>query len=155
MLDTKSDHDLVLVRQIAASPETVYRCWTEPELLKQFFAPAPGETVEADIDARPGGRFYTLMRFEEHGEIGGEGCVLVAEPGRRFAWTDCLGPDFRPNPNPFFSAEITFTAKDGGCEYRVVARHVDAATAQRHEEMGFQSGWGTVADQLARLAESL
>ena len=27
-------HDLVLVRQLPASPMAVWRCWTEPELLK-------------------------------------------------------------------------------------------------------------------------
>ncbi|MCA0305290.1 MAG: polyketide cyclase, partial [Proteobacteria bacterium] len=28
-------HELVLTRLIDAPPEKVYRCWTEPELLKQ------------------------------------------------------------------------------------------------------------------------
>ena len=149
------DHDLVLVRTLPATPEAVYRCWTEPALLKRFFAPAPGETVEAVIDPRPGGRFYTLMRFEEHGDIGGEGCVLVAEPGRRFAWTDMLREEFRPNERGFFSADITLRPVDGGCEYRVTARHADEAAAKRHAEMGFHEGWGMVADQLGRVAAAL
>ena len=148
-------HDLVLVRQLPASPMAVWRCWTEPELLKQFFAPKPGITTEAVIETWPGGRFYTMMHFDEHGDIGGEGCVLVAEPGRRFAFTDALQKGFRPNPSAFFSADITFTAKDGGCEYRVVARHADAETAQRHADMGFHSGWGQVAEQLGALAATL
>jgi len=148
-------HDLLLVRQLPASPENVYRCWTEAALLKRFFAPEPGETVEAVIDPVPGGRFYTLMRFEEHGDIGGEGCVLIAEPGKRFVFTDALSEGFRPTGTPFFTADITFTAKDGGCEYRVLARHADAETAAKHEKMGFSGGWGTVADQLGRLAATL
>ncbi|MCA8878871.1 MAG: SRPBCC family protein [Rhodobacteraceae bacterium] len=153
--DALADHDLILVRHLPATPEAVYRCWTEADLLKKFFAPSPGETPEAVIEPWAGGRFYTLMRFEEHGDISGEGCVLVAEPGRRFAFTDALQMGFRPNPQPFFSADITFTARDGGCEYRVVARHVDAETAGRHAAMGFQSGWGQVADQLGALASTL
>lgn len=153
--DALADHDLVLIRQLPAAPEAVYRCWTEAELLKQFFAPAPGITPEAVIEPWAGGRFYTLMRFEEHGDIGGEGCVLVAEPGRRFAFTDALQKGFRPNPTAFFSADITFIAKDGGCEYKVIARHVDAATAATHAAMGFQTGWGQVADQLGALAATL
>ncbi|WP_158972147.1 SRPBCC family protein [Chachezhania sediminis] len=148
-------HDLILVRQLPAPPLNVFRCWTEPELLKRFFAPEPGETVVATIDLVPGGRFYTMMRFETYGDIPTEGCVLLVDPGRRFVFTDTLTEGFRPSPKPFFTADITFTAKDGGCEYRVLARHADAETAARHEEMGFSSGWGTVADQLGRLAATL
>ncbi len=150
------DHDLVLERHLPAPPEAVYRCWTEAELLKRFFAPEPGITAEADIEPFAGGRFYTKMIFEEHGEIVGEGCVLVAEPGKRFVFTDALSAGFRPGIAPFFSADLTFSpAADGGCNYRVLARHVDAETAEQHAKMGFESGWAQVADQLGRLAATL
>ena len=149
------EHDLILVRQLPADPMKVWRCWTEADLLKRFFAPAPGETVEAVIDPVPGGRFYTLMRFEEHGDIGSECCILVAEPGRRLVFTDALSEHFRPTGKPFFTADITFTARNGGCGYRVVARHADPETARKHAQMGFEPGWGTVAEQLGALAATL
>lgn len=156
MDDTLPPTDLMLVRQIAASPMNVYRCWTEPDLIKQFFAPAPGTVPEAEVEPWPGGIYRVVMEFEEHGRMDGPpGCVLIADPGKRFAWTDALGPMFRPKENPFFSADIQFIDKDGGCEYRVITRHADAQTAQKHDEMGFSTGWGMVADQLARLAETL
>lgn len=161
MTDDIGPNDLVLVRQLPASPANVYRCWTEPELIKQFFAPAPGTVPEVEVEPWPGGTFRVVMEFEEHGRMDGPpGCVLVAEPGKRFAWTSSLRPRFRPAeaPGPHdlpFSADITFTAKDGGCEYRVIARHPDAETARRHQEMGFEGGWGTVAEQLGKLASTL
>ncbi len=34
-------HELVLTRLIDAPPEKLYRCWTEADLLKQWFAPLP------------------------------------------------------------------------------------------------------------------
>jgi uncharacterized protein YndB with AHSA1/START domain len=148
-------HDLLLLRQMAASPMNVWRCWTEPDLLKQFFAPAPGRTTEAVIEPVPGGRFYTKMVFEEYGEIGGEGCILLAEPGRRLVFTDCLSAGFRPNEGGFFTADILLTAKDGGCEYRVIARHANAEQARKHSNMGFETGWGQVAGQLEALAAGL
>ena len=36
-----SDRDQVLTRLINASPDKVFRAWTEPELLKRRFAPLP------------------------------------------------------------------------------------------------------------------
>lgn len=150
--------DLLLVRQLPAPAAKVYRCWTEPELIKRFFAPAPGWVPEVDVEPWPGGTFRVVMEFEEHGRMDGPpGCVLVAEPGKRFAWTSSLGPLFRPQARDDmdFSADLTFTDKDGGCEYRVILRHADAETARKHDAMGFQTGWGTVADQLGALAATL
>lgn len=147
--------DLILDRHLACSPEAAWRCWTEPELLKRFFAPRPGLTREAVIEPWAGGRFYTLMVFEEHGEIGGEGCILLAEPGRRLVFTDALAREFRPNPQGFFTADLSFTPREGGCHYRVVARHATAEAAGRHAEMGFESGWGQVAGQLEEVAAGL
>jgi len=35
----------------------------------------------------------------------------------------------------------------------VVVRHADPRARARHEELGFEHGWGTVSEQLARLLE--
>jgi uncharacterized protein YndB with AHSA1/START domain len=35
-----------------------------------------------------------------------------------------------------------------------VARHWDEKAMQTHRAMGFEQGWGAVADQLAELAET-
>ncbi|KEO51233.1 SRPBCC family protein [Thioclava pacifica] len=150
-----TDLDLILTRQVKASPATAYRCRTEPELLMQFFAPKPGRTTEARVDLRPGGAFYTKMEFEQFGEIETEGCYLIVEPAKRLVFTDCLTAEFRPSTKPFFTADLSFTETDQGCEYRVIARHGSEDSVKRHLEMGFHEGWGTVAGQLAALAESL
>ncbi|MCB1467371.1 MAG: SRPBCC domain-containing protein, partial [Rhizobiaceae bacterium] len=39
-----NDRELVITKLIDAPPEKVFRCWTEPELLKQWFAPKPWST---------------------------------------------------------------------------------------------------------------
>jgi uncharacterized protein YndB with AHSA1/START domain len=57
-----ADRELVLSRMIDAPPHKVYRAWTEPELLKQWFAPAPFTTPVAELDVRPGGANLIVMR---------------------------------------------------------------------------------------------
>ena len=37
-------HELTLTRLIAAPRAAVWRCWTEPELIKQWFTPRPWTT---------------------------------------------------------------------------------------------------------------
>ena len=57
--------DLVIERTIAVTPERVWAAWTEPELLIQWFTPAPWKTAFVDIDLRPGGRCVTTMESPE------------------------------------------------------------------------------------------
>lgn len=49
-----NDRELVLDLTLNAPREKVWRCWTEPELMKQWFAPAPWTTPRVEIDLRPG-----------------------------------------------------------------------------------------------------
>lgn len=162
MKDLNNDLDLMLERRLAAPPAKVWRALTEPELLKQWFAPKPWRTVEVAIDPRPGGRFFTRMagpggEAEECAAEGSEagGCVLVAELGRRLVWTDALSEGFRPNPSAFMTADISLEPDGNGTLYRVRVLHKDGADRERHREMGFAEGWGTCADQLGELVRGL
>lgn len=44
--------DLKLELTLDAPREKVWRCWTEAELLKQWFAPKPYTTPRAELDVR-------------------------------------------------------------------------------------------------------
>ena len=153
--------DLLLERDLAATPEKVWRCWTEAELLKHWFAPKPVETIEAVIEPVPGGRFYTVMRIPDHGDMPGEGCILLAEPAQRLVWTNVMVAGFRPvhlpeAPGSFgFSADLSFAPSARGCLYRAVVRHLTPESRAQHEAMGFHEGWGAAATQLEALAQSL
>lgn len=156
------DLTLEFTRTLPAPPAAVWRCWTEPELLKQWFAPKPVTVPVAEIEPHPGGRFRIVMEVPDHGTMDpAPGCVLVAEPERRIAWTNALGPDFVPNtigtgPMDFaFSAVITLEPEGTGCRYHVRVSHATAASAKAHADMGFYDGWGTCATQLGELAATL
>ena len=90
------DLDLVLERTVDVAPELVWRAWTTPELLVQWFAPRPWSTTSCEIDLRPGGRFNTTMRSPEGEEYPSTGCILLVEEGSTLVFTSGLGPGFRP-----------------------------------------------------------
>lgn len=148
--------DLVLERVVDVPPGLVWRAWTEPDLLKRWFTPAPWETIECEIDLRPGGIFSTTMRSPE-GEVmpADPGCFLEIIENRKLVFTDALGPGFRPKPNPFFTAVILLDPEGSGTRYKAIAMHTDGAGRKRHDEMGFLYGWGKALDQLVALAKGL
>jgi uncharacterized protein YndB with AHSA1/START domain len=149
--------DLELTRETDVGPELVWRAWTEPELLVQWFTPKPWETPIAEVDLRPGGKFRTVMRGPDGEENDNQGCFLEVVPNERLVWTAALAPGFRPQPGPLpFTAiiELERTAS-GGTRYRAIAMHQDPEGRKTHDEMGFHDGWGAVFDQLVELMKTV
>ncbi len=152
-----SELDLILTRRMAVAPARVWRAWTEPELLKQWFAPKPVKVTEVVLDLRPGGRFFWRMVMPDGAEYPNEGCVLLVEPGRRMIFTECLTEGFRPAAQMMLpmTAEVLIEPDGDGTLYTARAFHGTPETKKQHEEMGFHDGWGTAATQLEALARTL
>ncbi len=146
--------DLILTRHFDAAPEAVYRAWTDPELLRQWFVPAPWTIAHADVDARPGGASLIVMRSPEGEEMPNPGVYLEVVPNRRLVFTDAYTTAWVPADKPFMTVIVTFDEEAGGTRYTARARHWTNADRQAHEDMGFHEGWSRCAEQLAALLES-
>ena len=144
--------DLMLERVVDVRPELVWKAWTEPEHLKRWFTPRPWETVDCEIDLRPGGVFSTTMRSPE-GEVmpADPGCYLEVVDHRKLVFTDALGPGYRPKVQGFMTATILLEPEGSGTRYTAIAMHASPDGRKQHEEMGFLDGWGTALDQLVEL----
>jgi len=150
-----NDRELVLSRVIPVAREKLYRCWTEPELLKQWFAPAPYTTPVAELDVRPGGANRIVMRDPDGNDLPNPGVYLEVVPNERLVITDAYTGEWQPSERPFMTVILTFEPAPGGTRYTARVRHWSAEDRKEHEEMGFHEGWGQCADQLAALAARL
>ena len=150
-----ADRELVLTRLIAAPREKLYRAWTEPELLKQWFAPKPYTTPKAELDLRPGGANLIVMRGPDGKDMPNRGVYLEVVPNRRLVATDAYARAWEPSDKPFMTMILSFDDEGGGTRYTALVRHWTAADREAHEKMGFHHGWGLCADQLAALVAKL
>jgi uncharacterized protein YndB with AHSA1/START domain len=148
----ETDRELVLTREIDAPPEKLFRAWTQPELLKQWFAPLPFTTPHAELDVRPGGSSLIVMRGPDGNEYPNRGVYLEVVENERLVSTDAFTSAWQPSEKPFMTLILTFEEIDGGkTRYTARVRHWTVEDREMHEKMGFHEGWGTCADQLAAL----
>ena len=151
-----TDRELVLNRLLKAPREKLFRCWTEPALLTQWFTPPPFQTIAADTDVRAGGASMIVMRGPDGTEYPNAGVYLEVVPNERLVFTDAFTRAWEPSEKPFMTAILTFEdAGNGQTHYSARVRHWSVADREAHEKMGFHAGWGVATTQLEALAQTL
>lgn len=113
------------------------------------------EAVGAEVNwgsRTPGGRTHTTM-FGPDGEKNEHpGFILAWDEGRRIAVTDAIEGDLEPS-GPFMLGIWEIIPEGNGTRYTGRARHWTPETMAHHKEMGFDEGWGVMADQFKELCE--
>src|SRR5262249_13124532 len=79
--------DLESVRIVAAPREKVWRAWSDPTILQQWWCPKPWVTEIRAFDFRNGGAFHTFMSGPDGGESDNPGLFLEIVPIERIIWT--------------------------------------------------------------------
>lgn len=143
-----SDRELVIARIIDAPREKVFRAWTDPKLMPQWFAPLPWTTPFAETDVRPGGASLIVMRDPEGNEFPNRGVYLEVVENERLVFTDAYVSAWEPSQKPFMTVILTFEDEGGKTRYTARALHWTVADRDRHDQMGFHEGWAICADQL-------
>jgi uncharacterized protein YndB with AHSA1/START domain len=147
--------DLVISRVLNAPRAALWRAWTDPELLRQWWCPKPWTTEVRAFDLRPAAPSTPSCRAP----------TAAAVTTRAASWRSCrssvvftsmLGPGWRPqSPWLGFTAIITMEDEGQGCRYTARVMHPDKALRDQHEQMGFFDGWNTVIGQLEAFAAGL
>ena len=155
-IEEPEHNTLKIERTLAAPRAAVWRCWTEPDLLKQWFCPKPWSVAVADLDVRPGGRMNTVMQGPNGERIENAGIWLEVVDGARLAFTDAYREGFVPCETSFMTGFVELTdAPAGGTHMVWGARHANAEDARKHLAMGFEDGWTAASAQLEDLARTV
>lgn len=152
---------IVLERVFDAPREQVWRAWTEPALLKRWWAPKGWSTPACKVDLRPGGAFHFCMRSPEGRDIWGLGVYREVVAPERLAYVDSFAdadgnpvPPARYGMSPEHPHEtlvsVTFAALGG--RTKVTLRHDVPASVKEHE--GTRQGWTEMLEQLAQTLEA-
>lgn len=146
-----NERELSVERTIDAPVEQVWSTMTDR--IEEWFCPRPWRAEARVLEWRPGGRSLIVMHGPDGEEMPNEGVVLAFEPNRRFVFTDAFTADWHP-AGPFMVGIFEVVADGERSTFRASARHWTAEAFTQHRDMGFEEGWGTMADQLKALAEN-
>ena len=152
----EQNKELTLERIFDAPREVVWKAWTDPEMIKQWWGPDNVTIPECEIDLRVGGKIYIVM---EAGEAMGPyqgtrwpmlGEFTVVEPNAQLsyavkAWTE--GPK-KEDTMIDQTTEITFTEEQGKTKITIKAVIFKAGPAAQMAVQGMQAGF---AQQLGKL----
>lgn len=149
-------HELVLMREIDAPREKIFRAWTDPELLKQWFCPKPWGVSHAELDVRTGGSSVIVMNGPNGEVVDNRGVYLEVVPNEKIVFTDAFKSAWVPSEKPFMTGIVLLEPLgDGKTKYTAMARHWTEEDKKTHEAMGFHEGWGAATDQLAALVATI
>ena len=159
--DTKSA-DFVLSRVLDAPRDLVWKAFTEPDRMKQWWGPKGFSVIHWDMDLRPGGSYLYGMTSPTGQPMWGKFRYREVVPPQRMvlinSFSDEAGGITRHPMAPTWPLEMlstfTFDEEPGGKTRVTIRWQAYNATAEEqatfdagHDSM--RGGWGGTFDQLA------
>jgi uncharacterized protein YndB with AHSA1/START domain len=147
------ERTIVITRVFDAPRELVFKAWTDPKHVAQWWGPKGFENTTCEMNLRVGGSFRLWMRGPDGTMYPCEGVfrevvvperIVYAGPARG----DACGAGLPPNA----VVTVTFDEDDGETTMTIHTRLQSAADREAAVKMGFRAGW---TDSFDRLAEYL
>lgn len=148
---------ITVTRYFNASPEQVWRAWTESELLDQWWAPKPWRAETKTMDFTEGGHWLYAMVSPEGDKHWSKVDFTSIEPNKSFETVDYFS-DENGNPIDQFSKsnwKNEFRESSGGTEVVVEISFARDADMQKLIAMGFEGGFTMGLNNLEELLEGM
>jgi uncharacterized protein YndB with AHSA1/START domain len=160
------DRELVITRVFDAPKELVFKVWTEPEHIKNWWGPKPFTAPRCEVDLKPGGEYIYVMRSPDGQEFPVQGKFKEIVENEKLVYTDDMykQADFwkamignKVGPDVDFSALqliVTVTFEDQGdkTKFTLVTRFVSNDVRDAMIGMQMAEGW---TSSLEKFAEEL
>ena len=149
-----ADKQILITREFAAPRANVWRAYTEPELIKRWWAGQKGTVTSVEVDLRVGGRWRYVMTANGGFEVAFHGEFREIDAPSRLVNTEA----FEGIPDPDGNAAlvtVTLAEKDGRTYLESLTEMRDKAGRDAILESGMETGMQESYDALERVAISL
>jgi uncharacterized protein YndB with AHSA1/START domain len=146
-----TDEQILITREFAAPKHLVWRAYTEPDLVKRWWAGRRGEMNVAEIDLRVGGTYRYAMTATEGFEVAFHGEFREIEPHDRIVNTEV----YEGAPDSAALNRVTFTEAGGRTTLTILMQLDSKATRDAIIASGMEGGMQEGMDLLEQAAVSL
>jgi uncharacterized protein YndB with AHSA1/START domain len=144
--------ELVLERLVDAPREVVFRAWTDPAQLAQWWGPHRFTNPVCEFDARPGGAVLIHMQAPDGTVNPVRGTVLEIVPPERLVFTT-MGFEEDGEYGVENHNTVTFSEHGGKTRLRLECVVVKIRPDLEHALDGMPVSWNQSLDRMAALAE--
>ena len=146
-----ADDQILITREFDAPRRHVYRAWTTPELVKQWWHANRGEMTVCEIDLRVGGTWRYAMVADGGFEVGFHGEYLELVPDERIVSTEV----YEGMPDASATNTLTLAEQDGRTRLEILVQHQSKEHRDAHVASGMEDGLQDALDLLEQVARSL
>jgi uncharacterized protein YndB with AHSA1/START domain len=142
-LQTANANTLTLRRMIAAPADRIFRAWTDPAQLKDWFSPSEAVTlVKADFDVREGGAYRITLIGPKKEPFSVTGIYREVRPYETLAFTW----NWEDADLDIGETVVTVQLNDRGASTELVLTHERLPNAEKRDEHAY--GWNGLLDAL-------
>lgn len=142
-----------VVREFAASLPQVWKAWTDPSLLDQWWAPEPWKAVTRAMDFKVGGQWLYYMQGPDGTQIFCRADFKAVHPLKSYEGIDAfcdehgaINKDF-----PVMNWKTQFSVSPAGTKVEIEITYASEADLLKIAEMGFEEGFTAAHGNLDRL----
>jgi uncharacterized protein YndB with AHSA1/START domain len=143
------DTTLRLERLIPSPPDLLFALWIEPDQMAKWCAPDGYEGVVDTLDARPGGRWRTILRRPDGGEVATSGVYRIVDPPRRLVFT-WAWEDVARKRGHETEVSVSFEAAPGGTRLVLVQQRFESRQARDNHHRGWSATFDRMTTMSAR-----
>ena len=143
----------VTIRRTFDAPRAlVWRAWTDPKMMAQWFGPRMFTTPVCELDVRVGGRLRIVMRGPDGSDYPMTGVFTEVVPEERLVFTNIpLDADGKHLMEG--ETRVTFADAGGKTEMVMTSHMVGLAPIAKQMLGGMEMGWTMSIDKLEEMLE--
>jgi len=153
-MDHVNRKDLTITRIFDAPRELVYKAWTDPKLVAQWWGPRQFTNPVCEMDVRPGGTLLIHMRGPDGVVYPDKGVFHEVVAPERLVFTSSAFEDEQGNPQLEVLITVTFTELYGKTEVTLQADVLKSTPEVEAPLSGMEEGWKQSLDKLAENLKS-
>ena len=150
-----SDEKILVTREFDAPKHLVYRAYTEPDLVRQWWHARRGTMTAVEIDLRVGGNWRYAMVADGGQDVAFHGTYREIVPNERLVTTEIYEGVPEPEPGQEVVDTVTFAEANGRTTLTILIVCPSREVRDMIVASGMEDGLQDALDLLGELASSL